>query len=108
MGVSSDVIKLLTIPFELNEEANSWLESLSPNSITTWREFLQLFLQCMLSMPKVMSIYTQLFHFRQNTTRTLGQAWERFKTILQSILGGGIHFAIQIQHFYNGLNSKNR
>ncbi|KAA3462069.1 hypothetical protein EPI10_028593 [Gossypium australe] len=35
-------------------------------------------------------LYTIIL-FQAKYTETLGQAWERFKTILRSILGGGIH-----------------
>ena len=43
--LSEDGVKLRFIPFSLRDNAKKWLYSLSTNSITTWAEFVAVFLK---------------------------------------------------------------
>lgn len=81
-GIPKDNIRLLLISSALRGKAREWLDMLPPNTITTWEEFLYLFLKRNISMTTVLIAYKGLSDFKQETTETLGQAWERFKRIL--------------------------
>ena len=44
-GVSDDVIRLHLFPFSLRDKARSWLNSLPAQSLTSWDQVAQLFLE---------------------------------------------------------------
>ena len=43
--LTEDAVKLRFIPFALKDNAKKWLYSLNTNSITTWEEFVTIFLK---------------------------------------------------------------
>ncbi|KAA3465614.1 oligopeptide transporter 4-like [Gossypium australe] len=70
-GVSIEVIKLLLISFTLEGQAQSWLDTLPPDTITIWTEFVQLFLSRVVLMTHVISTYEKSFQFKQHVAETL-------------------------------------
>ena len=44
-GVPTEAIRLQLFPFSLSGRATDWLESLANDSITTWEELMNLFLE---------------------------------------------------------------
>lgn len=71
-GVSTEVIKLLLIPFTLGGQEKAWLDALPPYIVTIWIEFVQLFLRQVVPMTTVINTYKKLFKFKQDVTETLG------------------------------------
>ncbi|KAA3477902.1 Retrotransposon gag protein [Gossypium australe] len=73
LGVFDEAVKLLLIPFALGGRVEEWLE-LPPGTITSWEEFVQLFLWRLIPMPSILGTYEELLKFKQSPTEILGQA----------------------------------
>lgn len=106
--VSKEAIKLLLIPFALKGQIREWLETLSPETITSWKEFVQWFLQRIIPMAVMLKTYEELLQFKQNSTEIIGQAWHRFKISLHKAFVGGIDTIIRLQHFYVELDQESK
>ena len=50
--LGGDAIKLYFVPFVLKDPAKKWLYSLVENSITTWDDFIKVFLKKFYSIHK--------------------------------------------------------
>lgn len=64
------------------------------DTITTWEEFLRLFLEQNLPMKIVLASYEVLFDFKQESTKMLGQVWERFMRIMRVLIGNGVESVV--------------
>lgn len=102
IGLQKEAIKLILFPFALGGQIREWLETLPLDTITSWEEFVQWFLQCMIPKPVVLKTYEELLHFKQCPIETIGQAWDRFMISLRKGFGGGIHTTTKLQHFMLG------
>ena len=58
--LTEDAVKLCFIPFALKYNAKKWLYSLNTNSITTWEEFVTIFLKKYFPRHKTTKIRNEL------------------------------------------------
>ena len=79
--LSDDAVKLRFISFALRDNAKKWLRSLA-TSITTWAEFLTVFLKKFFPMYKTARIWSEINQFRQRDKKLLWRYLERFKDLL--------------------------
>ena len=82
-GVSNDAIKLRLFPFSLQDRAKDWLETIPPDSITTWEILAQAFLNKYFPPAKSQRLRTEIGTFRQLEDEQLYEAWERYKDLLR-------------------------
>jgi len=61
--LSDNAIKLRFVPFALWDNAKKWLYSLKTNSITTWAEFVAIFLKKFFSKHKTARIRSEINQF---------------------------------------------
>jgi len=107
-GVSNDAIKLRLFPFSLQDRAKDWLETIPPDSITTWEILAQAFLNKYFPPAKSQRLRTEIGTFRQLEDEQLYEAWERYKDLLRRCPQHGYPDWLQIQLFYNGLASSTK
>ena len=83
-GASPEAIRLRLFPFSLRDKARDWLDSLPPNSITTWEDLRRVFLARYFLPSKTSILRNQITRFNQNLGESLFEAWERYKDLLRA------------------------
>ncbi|PHT52706.1 Kinesin-like protein NACK1 [Capsicum baccatum] len=81
-GVVQNVIRLRLFPLSLSGEATLWLNGLTPDSITNWRQLRDAFLERFFPPSKREQLRDEISNFCQLPTEDLHDTWERFKTKL--------------------------
>ena len=102
-GVSNDAIRLLLFPFSLRDKARSWLHSLPPQSLTSWNQVAQSFLEKFFPFAKTIQMRNEIFPFRQYEGESLHEVWERFKDLLHRCPHHGISKVDLLCTFYTTL-----
>nr|XP_016508229.1 PREDICTED: uncharacterized protein LOC107825828 [Nicotiana tabacum] len=103
LNMTPEAIRLLLFPFSVTGEAQTWLNSLSINSITTWEELVKQFLNKFYPPNKTAKQVDEILSFRQKPAETLQETWERFKGMLVKYPHHGIPDQMLGQQFYMGL-----
>nr|XP_016464110.1 PREDICTED: uncharacterized protein LOC107787102 [Nicotiana tabacum] len=80
-NATPEAIKLLLFPFSVTGEAQTWLNSLPINSITTWEELVKQFLNKFYPPNKTAKQIDDILQYRQHPSESLQETWERFKGI---------------------------
>nr|GEU51941.1 hypothetical protein [Tanacetum cinerariifolium]GEV15182.1 hypothetical protein [Tanacetum cinerariifolium] len=101
--VPNDAIKLMLFPYSLEGAARIWYEKEPPNSILTWDDLLNKFVNQFFPPTKTTHLKNEISRFTQRFEKTFGEAWERFKEMLRACPYHGFLELIQIDTFYNGL-----
>nr|GFB27174.1 reverse transcriptase domain-containing protein [Tanacetum cinerariifolium] len=106
--VPYDAIKLMLFSYSLEGAARIWYEKESPNSILTWNDHVNKFVNQFFPPSKTTHLKNEIFRFTQRFEETFGKAWERFKKILRACSHHGFLKLTQIDTFYNGLNEQDQ
>ena len=80
--LSEDAIKLRFITFAFKDQAKKWLYSLTTDSISTWIEFVTLFLKKFFPTYKTAKLRNEINQFRQAPEEPFWKYLERFKDLL--------------------------
>jgi len=88
--MTPEEIRLLLFLFSMTREAQTWLNSLPINSITTWEELVKQFLNKFYPPNKTAKQVDEILSFRQKPGETLQETWERFKGMLVKYINHGI------------------
>ncbi|KAL9411530.1 hypothetical protein AB3S75_045182 [Citrus x aurantiifolia] len=107
-GVSQETLRVRLFPFSLRDRARAWLNSLPPDSITTWNDLADKFLMKYFPPTKNAKLRNEITSFHQLEDESLCDACERFKELLRRCPHHGIPCCIQLETFYNGLNPSTR
>ncbi|PHT31108.1 hypothetical protein CQW23_27445 [Capsicum baccatum] len=78
-GVGQNAIRLHLSPLSLSGVANLWLNGLTPDSITNWRQLKDAFLERFFLPSKRAQLRDEISNFRMFATKALHETWERFK-----------------------------
>ena len=103
-GVSDDAFKLCLFPFTLNGKARDWLNALDRDSITTWAEMAESFLDFYFPPSKTAKLRNDITSFTQHDDEPLHEAWIRFRALLKRCPHHQIPNWLQVSTFYNGLD----
>nr|GEU99581.1 reverse transcriptase domain-containing protein [Tanacetum cinerariifolium] len=106
--VPNDTIKLMLFPYSLEGAARIWYEKEPPNSILTWDDLVNKFVNQFFPPSKTTYLNNEISRFTQRFEETFGQAWERFKEMLRACPHHGFSELTQIDTFYNGLNEQDQ
>nr|GFB50043.1 reverse transcriptase domain-containing protein [Tanacetum cinerariifolium] len=106
--VPNDVIKLMMFPYSIEGSARVWYDKEHPNSILTWEDLVNKFVNQFFPPSKTTHLKNELSRFTQRFEETFGEAWERFKEMLKVCLHYGFTELSQIDTFYNGLNDNDQ
>nr|GFB65492.1 reverse transcriptase domain-containing protein [Tanacetum cinerariifolium] len=101
MDVLNDVIKLMLFSYSLEDRARIWYEKEHPNSILTWDDLVNKFVNHFFPPSKITHLKNEISHFTQRFEETFSEAWEHFKDFLRACPH---HSELtRIDTFYNGL-----
>nr|GFB11175.1 reverse transcriptase domain-containing protein [Tanacetum cinerariifolium] len=82
--VSNDVIKLMMFPYSLEGSARVWYDKKPPNSILTWEDLVNKFVNQFFPPSKTTHLKNEISRFTQRFEETFGEAWERCKEMLRA------------------------
>nr|GEU69461.1 putative reverse transcriptase domain-containing protein [Tanacetum cinerariifolium] len=106
--VPNDAIKLMLFPYSREGAARIWYEKEPPNSILTWDDLVNKFVNQFFPPSKTTHLKNEISRFTQRFEETCGEAWERFKEMLRACPHHGFSELTQIDTFYNGLNEQDQ
>nr|GFA05774.1 reverse transcriptase domain-containing protein [Tanacetum cinerariifolium] len=106
--VSNDDIKLMFFPYSLEGVARIWYEKEPPNSILTWDDLVNKFVNHFFPPSKTTHLKNEISRFTQRFKETFREAWERFKEMLRACPHHGFSELTQIDTLYNGLNEQDQ
>nr|GEX46714.1 reverse transcriptase domain-containing protein [Tanacetum cinerariifolium] len=108
LDVPNDVIKLMMFPYSLEENARVWYDKEPPNSILTWEDLVNKFVNQFFPPSKTTHLKNEISRFTHRFEETFGEAWERFKEMHRACPHHGFTELAQIDNFYNGLNDNDQ
>ncbi|GJX86966.1 reverse transcriptase domain-containing protein [Tanacetum coccineum] len=106
--VPNDVIKLMMFPYSLEGNARLWYAKEPPNSILTWEDLVNKFVNQFFPPSKTTHLKNEIYRFTQKLKETFSEAWERFKEMLRACPHHGFMELTQFYTFYNGLNENDQ
>nr|GEZ16107.1 reverse transcriptase domain-containing protein [Tanacetum cinerariifolium] len=106
--VPNDVIKLMMFSYSLEGAARVWYDKEPPNSILTWEDLVNKFVNQFFPPSKTTHLKNEISRFTQRFEETFGEEWERFKEMLRAYPHYGFTELTQIDTFYNGLNENDQ
>lgn len=101
-GAPPEAIRVGLFPFYLKDRAISWLDSLLANLITTQNK-LKIFIAIYFPPGKIVVLRNQITRFVQQDTKSIFDAWKRFKNLLRAFPRHGLKQWLIIHNFYNKL-----
>ncbi|GKE12010.1 reverse transcriptase domain-containing protein [Tanacetum coccineum] len=75
--VPNDVIKLMMFPYSLEGAASVWYDKEPPNSILTWDDLVNKFVNQFFPPSKTTHLKNEISRFTQKFDESFGEAWER-------------------------------
>nr|GEV78285.1 hypothetical protein [Tanacetum cinerariifolium] len=106
--VPNDAIKLMLFPYSLEDKARIWYEKEPPNSILTWDDLVNKFVNQFFPPSKTTHLKNKISRFTQRFEETFGEAWDRFKEMLRACPHHGFSELTQIDTFHNGLTEQDQ
>nr|GEW41762.1 reverse transcriptase domain-containing protein [Tanacetum cinerariifolium] len=106
--VPNDAIKLMLFPYSLEDRARIWYEKEPPNSIITWDDLVNKFVNQFFPPSKTTHLKNEISRFTQRFDETFSEAWDRFKELLRACPHHGFSKLTQIDTFYNGLTEQDQ
>ena len=81
--LNEEGIRLRLFPFSLKEKAKHWLQTLERNSITTWDQLQQQFLNKFFPMGRTTEFRRLITTFTQYERKEFHETWEHFNELLR-------------------------
>nr|GFB80093.1 reverse transcriptase domain-containing protein [Tanacetum cinerariifolium] len=106
--VPNDVIKLMMFPYSLEGAARVWYNKEPPNSILTWDDLVNKFVNQFFPPSKTTHLKNEISQFTQRFEETFEEACERSKEMLRACPHHRFTKLTQIDRFYNGLNENDQ
>nr|GEX48526.1 reverse transcriptase domain-containing protein [Tanacetum cinerariifolium] len=107
-GVTDDALRLYLFPHSLTHHAIAWFDCLQRNSINTFEQMAKMFLGKYFPPSMVMKLRNEITNFRQRPDKSLFEAWERYKLLIDRCPNHNMLLITQIDTFYNGLTLRHR
>nr|GEV50208.1 hypothetical protein [Tanacetum cinerariifolium] len=106
--VPNDAIKLMLFPYSLEGAARVWYEKEPPNSILTWDDLVNKFVNQFFPPSKTTHLINKISQFIQRFEETFEEAWDHFKEMLRACPHHGFSELTQIDTIYNGLTEQDQ
>ncbi|CAH9085226.1 unnamed protein product [Cuscuta epithymum] len=104
-GLSEGDLRLKCFPYTLKGAARGWFLEQTPASYATWDEIYNVFISKYYTPTMTQELRQRIFNFKQQVGELFQDAWRRFKSLLKECPHHRIPLDLQIDTFYNGLNS---
>nr|GFB03619.1 reverse transcriptase domain-containing protein [Tanacetum cinerariifolium] len=110
----------MMFPYSLEGSARVWYDKEPPNSILTWEDLVNKFVNKFFPPSKTTHLKNEISRFTQRFEETFGDVWERFKEMIKAeawdrfkeLLRACPHHDFseltQIDTFYNGLTEQDQ
>ena len=102
------IICLVLFPFALKEKAKIWFHSLAPNSIFTWENMRNEFLNKFFPPARTNALMRVIQNFSEKPGKPFAVVWERYKDILHAIPHHGLDVGQIYAYFHQGLSLNNK
>jgi len=77
-----DVVRMKLIPFALKDSAKRWMYGLAANSVTSWKDFVRLFLRKYFLNAETVKLRNEINEFGQLDRESFSKYFGRFNTLL--------------------------
>ena len=104
VGVPEDAIRLNLFSFSLVNEAKRWLHSFKGNSLRTWEEVVENFVNKYFPESKTIEGKIKVSSFHQFPNESLNEALDRFGELFRKTPTHGFSEPIQLNIFIDGLD----
>ena len=91
-----DNVCMHLFPFSLAGKAKDWLSSLPNQSLTSWEDVEEKFLQRFIPISRYIKAKSEISMFRQGAEESFCETWERFKMILRKCPNHGFEDIAQL------------
>ncbi|XP_010525703.1 PREDICTED: uncharacterized protein LOC104803470 [Tarenaya hassleriana] len=107
-GVTDESLMLMAFPFSLMDTALEWLYTLPPESIFSWEQMQEKFMQRFFPASKTQLAKQQINSFLQEPDESLREAWDRFQVYQRTCPHHGWDKRYLISTFLQGLKEDTR
>ena len=107
-GSPLHIICMVLFPFALNEKAKIWFHSLAPNSIFTWEDMQNEFLNKFFPPARTNALMRAIQNFSEKLGEPFSVVWERHKDLLHVIPHHGLDVGQICAYFHQGLSLNNK
>ncbi|XP_010520721.1 PREDICTED: uncharacterized protein LOC104799779 [Tarenaya hassleriana] len=107
-GVTDESLMLIAFPFSLMDTALEWLYTLPPDSICSWEQMQEKFMQRFFPASKTQLAKQQINSFLQEPDESLREAWDRFQGYQRTCPHHGWDKRYLISTFLQGLKEDTR
>ena len=99
-----ETLRWKLFPFSLMGKAKHWYNLTIGSKQGDWKALCSSFCLQFFPISRVVRLRLEILSFKQNKKESLGMAWERFNTLVNTSPDLAIQDPILLQHFYMGLN----
>ena len=107
-GSTLHIICMVLFPFSLKEKAKIWFHSLGPNSIFTWEDMRNEFLNKFFSPARTNALIRAIQNFSEKLGEPFAIVWERYKDLLHALPHHGLDIGQIVAYFHQGLSLNNK
>ena len=107
-GSPLHIICMVIFPFSLKEKAKIWFHLLAPNSIFTWEDMQNEFLNKFFPPERTNALMRAIQNFSEKPGEPFVVVWERYKDLLHAIPHHGLDVGQICAYFHQGLSLNNK
>ena len=107
-GSPLHIICMVLFPFSLKEKAKILFHSLAPNSIFTWEDMRNEFLNKFFLLARTNALMRAIKNFSKKPGEPFVVVWERYKDLLHAISHHGLDVGQICMYFHQGLSLNNK
>ena len=102
------LICMVLFPFSLKENAKIWFHSLTPNSIFTWEDMRNEFMNKFFPHARTNALMRAIQNFSEKSDEPFAIVWERYKDLLHALPHHGLDVGQIVAYFHQGLSLNNK
>ena len=107
-GSPLHIICMVLFPFALKEKVEIWFHSLAPNSIFTWEDMRNEFLNKFFPPTCTNALIRAIQNFSEKSSEPFVVVWERYKVLLHDIPHHCLNVGPICAYFHQGLSLNNK
>ena len=107
-GSPLNIIRLVIFLFAIKEKEQIRFHSLAPNSIFTWEDMRNEFLNKFFPPARTNALMREIHNFSEKPGETFAAVWERYKDLLHAIPHHGLDVGQICPYFHQGLSLNNK